>query len=1019
MDTAFLDTLSGEQEKAWFTTITVKDVDIRFKLDTGAEVTAITSDAYQLLEKPQLNAADKILCGPSRHPLGVVGKFKCNLATKGKVTRQEIFVVKGLKHNLLGLPAITALNLAAQIDCTLSTTNTFKERFPKVFEGLGNLGEEYVIKLKPDAKPHALYAARHVPLPLRPKVTEELNRMETMGIISRVDEPTPWCAGMVVVPKKSGAIRICVDLKPLNESVLREVHPLPIVDDTLSQLKGAKIFTKLDANSGFWQIPLSKPSRLLTTFITPAGRYCFNKLPFGISSAPEHFQKRMGHILQGLDGVLCQTDDVLIFGSNQAEHDTRVTAALERLQSAGVTLNPEKCEFSRRCLKFLGHIIDQNGIRPDPDKTAAIMQMKAPETTTELRRFLGMANQLGKFTPKLAELARPLRELLSKTATWNWGPMQDQAFARVKEELSKETTLAHYDPAAPTKISADASSYGLGAVLLQQTTSQWKPIAYASRSMSDTERRYAQIEKEALASTWACEKFATYVLGMKFILETDHKPLVPLLNSKHLDSLPPRILRFRLRLSRFDYSVQHVPGKELYTADTLSRSPLPMTGYKVLADLAEAAMDATVAHLPASEQRIDELQTAQHSDATCALVMQYCREGWPTKHEVNATIRPYWEARGELTLSRNNLLLYNSRIVIPASMQQKTLTKLYHGHQGIDRCRQRAKISVWWPGISRHVEDFVRKCQYCAKHAVPRKEPLIPSTLPDYPWQKVGTDLFVLGKDTYIVTVDYFSRYPEIVKLTSTTSQCIIAALKGIFARHGIPETVVSDNGPQYSSQEFTEFAGDYSFHHVTSSPHYPQSIGQVERTVKTVKKLLSGSNDPCLSLLAYCTTPLPWCNLSPAQLLMGRQIRSDLPQVRDKLTPQWPYLNDFRVREKEFKGKQKHDFDRRHRVKELPCLPDDTEVVVTTGGQLTPGHIVEPADAPRSHVVQTSSGVIRRNRSQLNAVPNPNSQENITPLDTQARSLLNPPQTQTRNPIRTRSRTGTPVTAPDRFSSS
>ena len=160
----------------------------------------------------------------------------------------------------------------------------------------------------------------------------------------------------------------------------------------------------------------------------------------------------------------------------------------------------------------------------------------------------------------------------------------------------------------------------------------------------------------------------------------------------------------------------------------------------------------------------------------------------------------------------------------------------------------------------------MRKCEYCAKYAVPRKEPLIPSTLPDYPWQKVGTDLFVLGKDTYIVTVDYFSRYPEIVKLTSTTSQYIIAALKGIFARHGIPETVVSDNGPQYSSQEFTEFAGAYSFHHVTSSPHYPQSNGQVERTVKTVKKLLSGSNDPCLSLLAYRTTPLPWCNLSPAQ---------------------------------------------------------------------------------------------------------------------------------------------------------
>ncbi len=193
-----------------------------------------------------------------------------------------------------------------------------------------------------------------------------------MGVISKVDEPTPWCAGMVVVPKKQGKVRICVDLKPLNENVLHEVHPMPIVDETLAQLTGAKLFSKLDANCGFWQIPLAKSSQLLTTFITPFGRYHFNKLPFGISSAPEHFQKRMSAILCGLDGVVCQMDDVLVFGRDQAEHDTRLTAVLKQVESAGATLNPEKCEFSRKSLKFLGHIIDANGIRADPEKTAAI-----------------------------------------------------------------------------------------------------------------------------------------------------------------------------------------------------------------------------------------------------------------------------------------------------------------------------------------------------------------------------------------------------------------------------------------------------------------------------------------------------------------------------------------------------------------------------------------------------------------------------------------------------------------------
>ena len=234
-----------------------------------------------------------------------------------------------------------------------------------------------------------------------------------------------------------GSEEECVDLKPLNESVLREVHPLPKVDETLAQLTGARVFSKLDANSGFWQIPLAKPSRLLTTFITPTGRYCFNKLPFGISSAPEHFQKRMSAILSGLNGVVCQMDDVLVFGKDKSEHDARLTAVLKFIESAGVTLNPEKCDFGQNRLKFLGHI-DEKGITADPDKIAAIREKQTPASVPELRRFMGMANQMGKFSPNLANLTQPLRELLSKKHTWVWGDSQDQAFKSVKDELSKQ-----------------------------------------------------------------------------------------------------------------------------------------------------------------------------------------------------------------------------------------------------------------------------------------------------------------------------------------------------------------------------------------------------------------------------------------------------------------------------------------------------------------------------------------------------------------------------------------------------
>ena len=394
--------------------------------------------------------------------------------------------------------------------------------------------------------------------------------MEAMGVIEKVTEPTPWVAGMVVVPKKSGSIRICVDLKPLNESVQREVHPIPKVDETLAQLAGAKVFSKLDANSGFWQIPLEEKSKLLTTFVTPFGRYCFNKLPFGISSAPELFQRRMNTILEGLEGYVDLIDDLLIYGKDQAEHDARLHAALKRLADANVTLNQDKCAFSQRSINFLGHVIDEQGIRADPEKTAAIAKMEVPQNITDLRRFMGMANQLGKFSPHLSDLGQPLRALLSPKTAWVWGPDQEKAFSLLKEELVKPTLLALYDPQVRTKISADASSFGLGAVLLQQFDTGWRPVAYASRTMSKTETRYAQIEKEALAVTWACEKFSDYILGRFFLIESDHKPLM---HTKSLNALPPRILRFCLRLDRFMYTVHHVPGKLLNTADALSRAP--------------------------------------------------------------------------------------------------------------------------------------------------------------------------------------------------------------------------------------------------------------------------------------------------------------------------------------------------------------------------------------------------------------------------------------------------------------
>ena len=692
-NTAYLDTMGDSQQDTWSVKIHIGLQEATFKIDTGAEVTAISEKLYKSLRSPTLQKPCKILKGPGQHPLQVVGQFQEMLHHGQNSSLQNIYVIKDLKSNLLGLPAITALNLAVRLDNAY--TSLIQDSFPSVFEGLGNLGEPYTIKLQDNVTPYALFTPRTIPLPLLDKVEEELTKMESQGVISKVNQPTLWFAGMVAVPKKSGAIRICVDLKRLNQCVMREVHPLPKVDNTLAKLSGARFFSKLDANSGFWQIPLSQKSRLLTTFITPFGRFCFNKLPFGISSAPEHFQKRMSNILKGISGVVCQMDDVLVFGSTREEHDARLIDVLNRIAQAGVTLNRDKCSFGQEKITFLGHVIDKTGISPDPGKVCAILQMKEPTSITEVRHFMGMVNQLDKFSPRLATISQPLRTLLSKQAVWTWGQSQATAFEAVKDELTKSPVLALYDPKTPTKVSADASSYGLGAVLLQKHPEGWRPVAFASRSMSEVEQRYAQIEKEALACTWATEKFADYLIGMNFMVETDHKPLIPLLSTKQLNSLPPRVLRFRLQMDRFDFNISHVPGKHLCTADTLSRSPVSKAGPNSVAfeNEVESFVEAVVTTFPASNKGLQAYRNAQTEDPVCSALKSYCLEGWPIKKELTAELRPYWNIKSELSVG-DNLLLRNCRIVVPKLLQKATVDKIHLGHLGIQKCQLRANAGA-------------------------------------------------------------------------------------------------------------------------------------------------------------------------------------------------------------------------------------------------------------------------------------------------------------------------------------
>uniref|UniRef100_A0A3P8TBN5 ribonuclease H n=1 Tax=Amphiprion percula TaxID=161767 RepID=A0A3P8TBN5_AMPPE len=638
----FLGEIGTERSQPWTEKVTLNGTKVEFKLDTGADVTSIPDKLYRPERDGRLQKPTKKLLGPGNHPLKVKGCFGAQLEAKGRSMSQDVYLVSGLVQPLLSRPACEALGLVYRVDSVKESETDFRAAYRDVFQGLGMLKEPYHIELEQGAIPVALSAPRRVPLPLRDAVREELNRMEEMGVISKVTEPTEWCSGIVVIPRPAKKPpSICVDLTPLNTAVKRERHILPAVDQTLAMMKDAKVFTKLDARSGFWQIPLTPESRSLTTFITPFGRYQFNRLPFGIASAPEHFQRRMSQMLEDFDGVVCHADDVLVYGRDRQEYDQRLHRVLQKFQKEGLTLN-EKCEFAKKEIMFVGHKVSAKGIEADPSKVKAIQQLPQPKCVEDVRRLLGMANYLAKFMPQLATITTPLKELQKERNEWIWAEPQETAFQKLKEILSSPEVLAQYSNTADTRVAADASPYGVGAVLTQkQSDGTWRPVTYISRGLTDTERRYAQIEKEALAVTWSCERLSSYLMGLQFTLITDHKPLVPLLSTRGLDDLPPRILRFRLRLLRFSFEIIHVPGKNLVTADALSRAPVrgpPSADELQLEKEVEVFVDSVVSCLPATEKRLEEIKSAQEKDELCKKVKDCCLAGWPEKCKLDADI---------------------------------------------------------------------------------------------------------------------------------------------------------------------------------------------------------------------------------------------------------------------------------------------------------------------------------------------------------------------------------------------
>lgn len=530
---------------------------------------------------------------------------------------------------------------------------------------------------------------------------------------------------------------------------------------------------------------------------------------------------------------------------------------MRTIENARLKLNKERCLLRQSQPRYLGHVIDDKGIRPDKAKIEAITNLEPPENVSDLRRMLGMVHYLGRYVPHLSEVTRPLNELLRKGTVWTWGPAQAGALHEVKRLITEAPVLLFYDVMKKTIVSADASSYGVGGVIIQDHEGILKLIAYCSRVLTDAEKRYAQIEKECLASIWACEKFSRFLYGLEsFILQTDHKPVVPLINAKDLDSVPLRCQRLLMPMMRYNPEAVYVPGKDLIMADALSRHPQPV----ITADVCELVQEvwtyeeAVSRPWPISPTTMDIVREETGKDGDMEKVKHYVNNGWPKyTADVPHAVKPYFHARHHLSSSQG-LVLYSDRIVIPQNMRADILQKIHSGHQGIVKCRERAQMRVWWPG--KDIQQVVSSCRDCQEsRPTQRKELLLTTPLPTRPWERVGPDICEY-KQYYLVAVDYFSRYLEIAHLPDLSGETTRSRLKCMFARWGCPNILITDNGPQFSGRAFQQFAKDYDFQHITTSPHYPQSNGEAERAVQTAKNILKQS-DPFAALLSYRSTPL------------------------------------------------------------------------------------------------------------------------------------------------------------------
>ncbi|UYV77366.1 K02A2.6-like [Cordylochernes scorpioides] len=895
--------------------LTVDGQILNGSVDTGSPVTLLPKSIFEKLwrAKPLIPTAINLgsFCN---NPIKVVGERKV-FVKEANMSLRLIVVDESIPEILLGREWLKFLNI--NYSKLLNVNKISESCIDSLIESYANLFKDELgclkdvkldISIKKEEAP-VFCKARSLPYSLKKKVENELECMVERGILEPIVHAS-WAAPIVPVVKKNGSIRICGDFRSTaNKAIILDKYPLPTIDEIFSRLSGSTNFSTLDLSMAYLQVELTDEAKRVVNINTTKGLFAYRRLPYGVAVAPNKFQRLMDNVFADIPGVACYIDDILVSGKDARDHKSKLELVFKRLEEKGLNLNKAKCKFAVDSVEYLGFRIDKNGLHPMLNKIQAVSNAPEPKNIGQLRSFIGMLMYYARFIKDTSSILSPFYQLLKKNCPWKWTNKHRVLFNKCKSLLTDELVLAHYDPAKELVLACDASSYGLGVVLSHRYKKQESPIAFASRTLTEAEKHYSQLEKEALSIVYGCEKFRQYLLGRSFVLVTDNRPLMHLFSPHKPIPLcaASRIKRWSLKLGAFHYSVEFRKMEDHGNADALSRLPLKANEGGSYDD-DQILLLRKMNEVPFSFQDV-AFETKR--DKTLAIVLRNVREDtWQSpKFTKENPLSPYYKVRNELSVDFG-CLQWKERIMIPPKLRSQILIDLHEMHFGMVKMKIIARRYFWWPGIDRSIEDMARQCTICQESADMPPSMITEWTWPEKPWHRLHLDLAgpFMGK-MFLVIVDAYTKWLEIFILRDITSKTIVDCLRQVFARFGLPEFLVTDNGRQFVSREMEEFTRMNRIRHTKTSPYNPSTNGLAERYVREFKTSLKKNNEKDdletnlqRFLFAHRAFPQSVLKESPAELLMKRRLKSRFSNLMPKIDMKGEGFPDALRKQEHFK---------------------------------------------------------------------------------------------------------------------